>query len=45
MLPIRGPLYLAAEAITRAIDDLAGLMTGRYALFWARAVSVPGTRE
>jgi hypothetical protein len=39
-LPIRGPEYLAAEAVTDAIDGLAEVLTGSRQYFWTKAPKV-----
>jgi hypothetical protein len=38
-LPVRGPEYLAAEAIVNAINDLAENLTGCRDHFWSKAPS------
>lgn len=34
---IGGPEYVALEALRRAIDDVAGALTGNREMFWIRA--------
>ena len=41
-LPVRGPEYLAAEAIVSAIDGMAEHLTGSRQHFWARPVTTSG---